>query len=491
MGICGTSGNWPNETGAREEIAAHESQTSRPLGIGHRVVYTDMMGISSLGTVSELRPDGRITIRFDSSRWGSADVTSVSVLANSLHVLPLTAHRPTSYLTRVGLETLDERRTLQWVDIGRRSLSRLEAMPLENSRWCKAYRRVWSPSKERYLFHPCSEPLRKGLPVLPEGALTMPPEGGPEDDLQKVPQEFSQFGSFLTSWTGEFARLVFEHCHRRYSESIPCGLLLHMARQSRELFLAEKTVHRICTPQDGKLVIFGDTHGHLKDLVHVWLREGLPDDRTHYLFNGDICDRGDAADRGGMEAVQIWACVLSHKLAFPEAVHMNRGNHEDHHYSLHYGAKGFYGELDHRYAADEAKALKLAFKDLCDSLPLMTVVDEAIVVVHGGLPRFRQGSPNAASLQEIEKIQRPLQVQTHTENRQEPSLITSDHHCVFVHVFAVISLQCVAVHVIAFARLSSPIHSPEHILGRSVRPEGLSSMSHPALSCKVHTSKPP
>ena len=128
---------------------------------------------------------------------------------------------------------------------------------------------------------------------------------------------------------------------------------------------------------------------------------------------------GDAADRGGMEAVQIWACVLSHKLAFPGAVHMNRGNHEDHHYSLHYGAKGFYGELDRRYTADEAKALKAAFKDLCDCLPLMTVVDEAMLVVHGGLPRFRQSSANAASLDEIEQIRRPLQVQTHAENRQD------------------------------------------------------------------------
>ncbi|CAE7784798.1 PP5 [Symbiodinium necroappetens] len=291
-------------------------------------------------------------------------------------------------------------------------------MPSEGTGgWWKAYRCVWSAKSACYLYHACGDPLRGGLRGAPEGAPTLPPEGGPADTLQAVPREFQ---SFLTGWTGEFARLVFEHCHHKYSESIPCGLLLHMARQSRELFLGEKTVQRIQTPRDGKLVIFGDTHGHLKDLLHVWLREGLPTaSKTHYLFNGDICDRGDAADRGGMEAVQIWACVLSHKLAFPGAVHMNRGNHEDHHYSLHYGAKGFYGELDRRYTADEAKALKAAFKDLCDCLPLMTVVDEAMLVVHGGLPRFRQSSANAASLDEIEQIRRPLQVQTHAENRQD------------------------------------------------------------------------
>eukprot|EP00439_Symbiodinium_sp_Y106_P075029 s1674_g14.t1 len=449
MGICGYSGTGAS---AYEETGRFEERNS--LGFGRRVVHTELSGVSSLGTVKEIHPDGSLSILLD------AGSELVKISADSLHLLPLATYFPTSYSTRIGLETLDERRTLRWVDIGRRALTRLEAMPSEGSgRWWKAYRCVWSTKSACYLYHACGQPLRGGLRAAPEGALTLPPEGGPADTLQAVPPEFQ---SLLTGWTGEFARLVFEHCHHKYYESMPCGLLLHMARQSRELFLAEKTVQRIQTPRDGKLVIFGDTHGHLKDLVHVWLREGMPNASTHYLFNGDICDRGDAADRGGMEAVQIWACVLSHKLAFPGAVHMNRGNHEDHHYSLHYGAKGFYGELDRRYKADEAKALKAAFKDLCDCLPLMTVVDEAMIVVHGGLPRFRQSSANAASLDEIEQIRRPLQIITDllwSDPQAEPGIGPSSRGKSLINYGPDVAAEFLAAHKLSLLVRSHEVAS--------------------------------
>ena len=43
--------------------------------------------------------------------------------------------------------------------------------------------------------------------------------------------------------------------------------------------------------------------------------------KNHYLFNGDMADRG----RNGIE---IFMLLLAFKLACPEAVFMNRGNHE-------------------------------------------------------------------------------------------------------------------------------------------------------------------
>lgn len=43
--------------------------------------------------------------------------------------------------------------------------------------------------------------------------------------------------------------------------------------QRQELVAAEPMVLRLKPP----LVVLGDTHGHFKDLAHVWTTEGAPD----------------------------------------------------------------------------------------------------------------------------------------------------------------------------------------------------------------------
>ena len=67
--------------------------------------------------------------------------------------------------------------------------------------------------------------------------------------------------------------------------------------------------------------VVGDLHGQLQDLLTIFDLNGLPSPVKCYLFNGDMVDRGP----NSVEIVLILLCFV---LLFPQALHINRGNHE-------------------------------------------------------------------------------------------------------------------------------------------------------------------
>lgn len=54
------------------------------------------------------------------------------------------------------------------------------------------------------------------------------------------------------------------------------------------------------------LVIVGDLHGQLADLLWIFFKVGVPSPSNRFLFNGDICDRGE-------NATEIWALLQEPK----------------------------------------------------------------------------------------------------------------------------------------------------------------------------------
>jgi len=80
-------------------------------------------------------------------------------------------------------------------------------------------------------------------------------------------------------------------------------------------------LQEISIPKDGKLTVIGDMHGQYADFLTLIERAGFPSDKNYLLFNGDIVDRGEFGP-------QLLLTVYALKLAFPHAVHINRGNHE-------------------------------------------------------------------------------------------------------------------------------------------------------------------
>ncbi|KFG65981.1 serine/threonine protein phosphatase [Toxoplasma gondii RUB] len=148
-----------------------------------------------------------------------------------------------------------------------------------------------------------------------------------------------------------------------------------------------QTLERIRIPDDGEITVCGDVHGQYYDLCNIFELNGMPSKENPYLFNGDFVDRGSFS-------VECILLLYAAKLAFPDAFHLTRGNHETFEMNRLYG---FRGEVLHKY--DER-----LYNLFCESfrlLPLAFVLNDAVFVVHGGLL-----SRDDVTLEEINKIDR-------------------------------------------------------------------------------------
>ncbi|KAI3361764.1 hypothetical protein L3Q82_002107 [Scortum barcoo] len=101
---------------------------------------------------------------------------------------------------------------------------------------------------------------------------------------------------------------------------------------------------------------------------------GLPSSEKPYVFNGDFVDRGK-------NSLEILLILFGFLLVYPNDVHLNRGNHEDHIVNLRYG---FTKEVLGKYRVHGKKILKLLQK-IFSWLPLATVIDHKVLIVHGGI----------------------------------------------------------------------------------------------------------
>ncbi|CAM9136649.1 unnamed protein product, partial [Ectocarpus fasciculatus] len=136
-----------------------------------------------------------------------------------------------------------------------------------------------------------------------------------------------------------------------------------------------------------KLTVVGDIHGQLEDLFHILDDAGWPSPTNKYIFNGDFVDRG----KKGVEVVTLLFALY---VAFPGCVFLNRGNHEDKAICAVYG---FQKECDQKYG----NTTYIMFCEIFTYLPLCTVVNNSIFVVHGGLFHQRR-----TTLADIDQVQR-------------------------------------------------------------------------------------
>mmetsp|Transcript_103295 Transcript_103295/g.236650 ORF Transcript_103295/g.236650 Transcript_103295/m.236650 type:complete len:826 (-) Transcript_103295:111-2588(-) len=129
---------------------------------------------------------------------------------------------------------------------------------------------------------------------------------------------------------------------------------------------------------DPRLLVVGDTHGQLNDVLWILHELGPPSPSNCYVFNGDICDRGS-------RAVEIWLLVIAYQLKFPSSVTVLRGNHESKtmaERSARMGG-GFRDECRMKYSEEVYQIFTRIFR----LLPIFALIQNKIFVVHGGLPR--------------------------------------------------------------------------------------------------------
>jgi len=170
--------------------------------------------------------------------------------------------------------------------------------------------------------------------------------------------------------------------------------LERLLKQTRQALLQEPTIRRIPAPKVAgeSVVVVGDLHGSISDLAKVIELGGKPGTTT-YIFNGDYVDRG-------RHGVEVLASLCALKLAHPDHIHLNRGNHECKALSRAYGLEK---EIKSKYRGPIAMTL---FEEMCSlfgALPLAAIVGGdpgdrvSALVVHGGIP-----SHEALGLQDIE-----------------------------------------------------------------------------------------
>ncbi|OHS92937.1 Serine/threonine protein phosphatase PP1 isozyme 3 [Tritrichomonas foetus] len=161
--------------------------------------------------------------------------------------------------------------------------------------------------------------------------------------------------------------------------------LKHLCKEAIKVLANEPVLLDLSAP----LTICGDVHGQFFDLLH-FLKLGGPLPDTKYLFLGDYVDRGD-------NSVETFSLLLALKVKYPDKIWLLRGNHETFDISKLYG---FLGECVIRYSQD----IWLQFTEVFKWLPIAAVISDRIFCVHGGL------SPDLRTLNDIKRLQRPLEV---------------------------------------------------------------------------------
>eukprot|EP00002_Diphylleia_rotans_P011827 TRINITY_DN2328_c0_g1_i2.p1 TRINITY_DN2328_c0_g1~~TRINITY_DN2328_c0_g1_i2.p1 ORF type:complete len:659 (+),score=129.79 TRINITY_DN2328_c0_g1_i2:86-2062(+) len=136
-----------------------------------------------------------------------------------------------------------------------------------------------------------------------------------------------------------------------------------------------------------KMTVCGDLHGQLEDLFTIWHKNGYPAPDNGYLFNGDFVDRGPCS-------VEVFLSLCAWKIVFPTSMFLNRGNHESRALNNLYG---FQEEVVEKYDMQTYEY----FQSVFSLLPICSVIQGAVFVVHGGLPRAE-----GTTLDQIRRINR-------------------------------------------------------------------------------------
>ncbi|GAW82989.1 serine/threonine protein phosphatase 7 [Plasmodium gonderi] len=183
--------------------------------------------------------------------------------------------------------------------------------------------------------------------------------------------------------------------------NLVCKILMKTQKMLEEN-IKSSVIHLDMTKKskDTKLIVLGDVHGQLNDVLWLFNRFGLPSSNNIYVFNGDIADRGE-------NATEIFLLLFTFKLCNYDSVIINRGNHECSYMNEVYG---FYNEVLSKYD----NAVFDLFQGIFQLLGLAVNIQNQIFVVHGGLSRYQD-----ITLKDIDELNRKKHEILHPEEYED------------------------------------------------------------------------
>ncbi|CAI5741394.1 unnamed protein product [Hyaloperonospora brassicae] len=207
----------------------------------------------------------------------------------------------------------------------------------------------------------------------------------PSYDGPRLPEDVAQLKpDFIVALIDRFKRGKL--LHRKF--------VIQILLKIKDMLCALPSLLRISLPRDNPdahFTVCGDTHGQFYDVCNIFSLNGLPSETNPYLFNGDFVDRGSFS-------LEVVMTLFAMKIVYPQHVHLLRGNHESKNMNKIYG---FEGEVKHKY--DET--VMQLFTEVFNWLPLAAVIEDKVLVVHGGL--FSEQNVTLADIEKIDRNHEP------------------------------------------------------------------------------------
>ncbi|KAG7550237.1 Serine/threonine-specific protein phosphatase/bis(5-nucleosyl)-tetraphosphatase [Arabidopsis thaliana x Arabidopsis arenosa] len=167
-----------------------------------------------------------------------------------------------------------------------------------------------------------------------------------------------------------------------------------------------------CCSENSRVIVVGDLHGQLHDLLKIFDQSGRPSPNQCFVFNGNYIGRGSWS-------LEVFLVLLAWKILMPENVILLRGSSET---RVSAEELDFLKEICDRYG-EHGPMLYSKCIDCFKMLPLASVISNSVYTTHGGLfqsSRIQEDSVNPSlllgSLDELDKIERRQAGENDDEN---------------------------------------------------------------------------